>query len=213
MSSTESGPSPTQLLFARAVIYTFDLWPALRLAITEQWGGTESKAKADFLISHLCDQYSEEVAKSSASTSASTTIATPPTPDVDDLAEILEGYYADEFESRLEDDSTDWVAGRLVQLHKVIYATFPPTAESLANATAEIDKLEQAAVALRGRKVTAQRTNESDDDITGSEEEGEDEDGDAMDVDEATASPVSTKKAEPIIDEDGFTTVVKAKRR
>ena len=104
------------------------------------------------------------------------------------------GYYADEFESRLEDDSADWVAGRLVQLHKVIYATFPPTSESLANATAEIDKLEQAAVALRGRKVTAQRTNESDDDITGSEEEGEDEDGDAMDVDEATAPSVSTKK-------------------
>lgn len=220
MAST--GPSPTQLLFARAVIYTFDLWPALRLAITEQWGGTESKAKADFLISYLCDQYSEEATStaplSSGSTSApaSPSIVAPSTPDVDDLAEILEGYFADEFESRLEDDSSDWVAGRLVHLHRVIYATFPATPESLANATTEIDKLEQAAVALRGKKVTAQKTLESDDSMSGSEEEGEDEQGYAMDVDEAATAAVpsaSTKKAEPIIDEDGFTIVGKTKRR
>jgi pre-rRNA-processing protein TSR2 len=218
-TSESTGPSPTQLLFARAVIYTFDLWPALRLAITEQWGGSESKAKADFLISYLCDQYSEEATSTSingpASSSTPTQGATiaPTTPDVDDLADILEGYFSDEFESRLEDDSTDWVASRLVQLHKIIYSTFPPTPDSLATATAEIDKLEEAAIALRGRKVTAERTlDEENDSQSGSGSESEGDEDDAMEVD-AAPPPARTSKPEPIVDEDGFTTVVKAKRR
>lgn len=216
-TTTTTAPSATQLLFARAVIYTFDLWPALRLAVSEQWGGVESKAKADFLISYLCDEYSEESstpAPGQATATATTAVCAPTTPDPDDLAEILEGYFADEFESRLEDESADWAAARLVQLHKLIYAAFPPTQESLLNAGAELDKLEQATVALRGKKVTAQRTAREDEIASGSESESDSQDeqgapDDAMEVD----PPAPRSKPEPVVDEDGFTTVVKGSKR
>ena len=218
-ATTTTAPSATQLLFARAVIYTFDLWPALRLAVSEQWGGVESKAKADFLISYLCDEYSEESstpapAPGQATATVTTAVCAPSTPDPDDLAEILEGYFADEFESRLEDESADWAAARLVQLHKLIYAAFPPTQESLLNAGAELDKLEQAVIALRGKKVTAQRTTREDEIASGSESESDsqDEQGgheDAMEVD----APAPRSKPEPVVDEDGFTTVVKGSKR
>jgi pre-rRNA-processing protein TSR2 len=219
-------PSATQVLFARAVIYTFDVWPALRLAVSEQWGGIESKDKVDFLISHLCDEYSEEKEIGSSSKRATTTsssslaastsspassLEAPQTPDADDLAEILEGYFADEFESRLEDDSADMIAARLVQLHKLIYATFPPTQESLAAATAEIDRMQQYSLSVRGKKVEAQRTQGSDESDSEDGEEGDDsEKDDAMEVDTEQRPKPPTG---PIVDEDGFTTVVKGKRR
>ncbi|UZJ52701.1 hypothetical protein CBS101457_002021 [Exobasidium rhododendri] len=212
---TSAGPSSTQLLFARSVIYTFDLWPALRLAISEQWGGAESKAKADYLISYLCDEFSVEKGDSSGGGGGGgndgekyNLPVAPQTPDVDDLAEILEGYFADEFESRLEDESADLIAARLVQFHKLVYATFPPTNESLSIATEEVNKMEQHAIAIRGKKVVTQTTQESEEDSSSEDESGESGEEDAMDVDSAPKS-----RAEPIVDEDGFTTVVKGKRR
>lgn len=221
MSSSAAGvqePTQTQLLFARAVVLTMELWPAMRLAVSEQWGGQESAEKREFLISHICDTYSNEHAAQTTSSVGSTSSAhvqPPATPDIDDLAETLEMYFADEYESRIEDGSADWVAGRIVQLHKTVYSTFPPTSDSLANAQTEVDKLYQAAVQLRGQKVSVQRSSEADlqaDSESGDSEGDEDE---AMQLDEAEQSEQSRRqeRQEPVVDEDGFTTVVKGRRR
>ncbi|PWN93598.1 hypothetical protein FA10DRAFT_298970, partial [Acaromyces ingoldii] len=226
MSSTPAPPSPTQLLFARAVILTMELWPAMRMAIGEQWGGIESVDKRDFLISHLCDEYStEEPASASAaaaapsSAQASTSSSSserraPATPDVDDLAETLEGYFCDEFETRLDDGSSDWIAGRIVSLHKMVYAVFPAVSDA---AREEVEKLQEAASKLRGSKVNSTRQRREADDESGSGsssegDSGDEDDDDAMDVDQQPREQ-RQNKPEPVVDEDGFTTVVKSRRR
>lgn len=180
----------------------------MRLAISEEWGGPESAEKRDFLISHICDTYSNEAAAAADSSQISPVVV----PDIDDLAETLEMYFADEYESRIEDGSADWVAGRIVQLHKVIYADFPATAQSLANAQSEVDKLYQAAVQLRGQKVSVQRTSEQDEEGESASESERDGD-EAMQIDDAQAEQTRQQRQEPIVDEEGFTTVVKGKRR
>lgn len=228
MSSTSAPPSPTQLLFARAVILTMELWPAMRMAIGEQWGGIESVDKRDFLISHLCDEYSTEEAASAAAaaaaaapssaqgstSSSSSERRAPATPDVDDLAETLEGYFCDEFETRLDDGSSDWIAGRIVSLHKMIYAAFPAVSDA---AREEVEKLQEAASKLRGSKVNSTRQRREADDESGSGsssegDSGDEDDDDAMDVDQQPREPRQSKP-EPVVDEDGFTTVVKSRRR
>lgn len=236
MASTggaDAPPTATQLLFARAVILTMELWPAMRLAVSEQWGGVESADKRDFLVSHICDTYSNEpsVAQQQQHVGPAHALNGPATPDVDDLAETLEMYFDDEYESRIEDGSADWVAGRIIQLHKAIYAVFPPTQESLAAAQAEVDKLYEATVRLRGQKVDIQRTRQTDGhDVDGSgdsddSDDDEENDGaadgaaaagradDAMDVDQSSSRPGPRELPQPIVDDEGFTTVVKGRRR
>jgi pre-rRNA-processing protein TSR2 len=182
----EAPPTPQQLLFARALISTFALWPALRLAVAEEWGGPDSADKADFLLSHLADTHAG---------------ALPAEPDLDDLADVLVGYFGDEFETRLEDESADYVAGRIVTLHRLCFGDD----EQAANAA--VASLEQAASKLRGTAMKTQR--EANDDGGDSESES-DEDG--MEVDEAPARPQRAPRPEPEVDEDGFTTVVGRRR-
>lgn len=197
-----------------------ELWPAMRLAVAEQWGGHESADKRDFLITHICDEYSTEYSSAEQEASSSTTVP-PKSPDVDDLAETLEMYFGDEFESRIEDGSADWIANRLVHLHRIIYSQFPPTKESLAQAEAELNKLNEAAVQLRGQKVVVESSQEQpqevdDDDSDDSEQIDHHPHvhvDDAMDIDSSGASQANRGLKEPIVDEEGFTTVVKGRRR
>lgn len=218
-------PTATQLLFARAVILTMELWPVMRLAVSEQWGGHESREKRDFLVSYLCDEYSSEpsaVEPPSSSSSGGTAAAAPRAPDVDDLADTLQMYFDDEFESRIEDGSAEWIAGRIVHMHRAVYAAFPPTEQSLAAAQAEVDKLAAAAQRLRGTKIEAQQSQAPADEghtsASGSDDDGNGDANsiDAMEVDGPAPSASSRNHAanfEPVVDEDGFTTVVKGRRR
>ncbi|PWY97687.1 hypothetical protein BCV70DRAFT_202632 [Testicularia cyperi] len=213
-------PTPQQLLFAKAVILTFELWPAMRLAVSEEWGGPDSADKRDFLISHLCDEYGQ---------------AGPAfEPDLDDLADVLEGYIVDEFECRLEDGSPDWVAGRIVGLHRTIFDS-----TDLAKAQEVVQELDKAAQELRGKNSNVSRGPEQDNNV-----DGEMEHDDAHhDPAEAAARHMANQhggitsadnlgaqigleqqerrqqpeqppvRQEPIIDEDGFETVVGRRRR
>lgn len=235
-NSIDVAPTRTQLLFARAVILTMELWPAMRLAVSEEWGGEDSADKKQFLISHICDTYSEEPSASiqqQAATAATTTttngsssvtLQAPKVPDVDDLAETLEMYFEDEYESKIEDGSADWIAGRIVHLHKCIYAAFPPTQESLEYADEEVNKLYEATVRLREQKVEVQRTqqengDEQDGSGDSSDEEHDHSQHDAMEVDGQGSTQANStqqqprERPQPVVDEDGFTTVVKGRRR
>lgn len=51
--------SPQLLLFARGVWSLFHLWPALRLAVAEGWGGDESQAKRVWFISTVVDEFED----------------------------------------------------------------------------------------------------------------------------------------------------------
>lgn len=227
-STSALPPSAQQILFARAVILTFQLWPSMRLAISEQWGGPDSSDKCDFLISHICDAYGGESGATSlgpfeptAAFDEKATPSAPPTPEEDEIAETLEGYLADEFEARIEDQSCDYIAGRIVSLHQLIFARpasdDQATAEEVVRAgNLAVQQLTEAAQKLKGSgapKVQRGAGNGDDDALSesGSSSEGSDDD---MDVDEGQGSVREpTKKPEPIVDEDGFTTVVRGKKR
>lgn len=179
---------------------TFDLWPALKLAVEEEWGGPDSKDKADFLLSTVCD-YCDESTPSTNDSEA------PDPPDQDEIADMLDSYMSHEYNVRLEDGSIEYVAQRLVSLWKIIFL------QSQAAANEALQHLEEARAKLRGKKVAAQHedTDEEDSDYD-EEDEGADQNNenrqDGMDVDEAPS-----QSREPVVDEDGFTLVSSANRR
>ncbi|KDN45896.1 hypothetical protein K437DRAFT_113641 [Tilletiaria anomala UBC 951] len=199
-SLLEPVPSPQQLQFARAVILTLDLWPAMRLAVDEEWGGPESRDKAEYLASAVCDMCDESAAALAANPSAGAQAA----PDEDDLEEVLESYVSYEFNVRLEDGSVQYVAKRLVALWKTIFLEGPGAGG------AALQDLEEAYTKLRGSKVAAQRQAQDQDLESDSDSEDGSETGEAnghqppaekiageMDVDDAPL-------IQPNIDEDGF---------
>lgn len=163
----------------------------MRLAVSEQWGGAESSDKRDFLISHLADTYA----------------GTPPVePDLDDLSDVILGYFGDEYETRLEDDSADYVAGRIVALHKLCFGEDTQAAEQSVLA------LEQSLP--KGAAMQVKQGVHDDDAGMRSDDDDEDRDEDGMDVDEPQQQPAAPRqRQEPVVDEDGFTTVVKGRRR
>ncbi|EPQ31350.1 uncharacterized protein PFL1_00685 [Pseudozyma flocculosa PF-1] len=220
-SAAEPAPTPQQLLFARAVILTFELWPAMRLAVSEEWGGPDSLDKRDYLISYLCDEHGDAGAANQ--------------PDIDDLAETLESYIADEFECRLDDGSPDWVAGRIVGLHKAIFTDNPDEANKGQEAVAQ---LETAFQELKGKKTNASAGQDqsevhdhhghgdSDDDDEMDEDDQQrvqaaqrmvQSHGGVMEADRLGAEAGNEQRArrerqEPIIDEDGFETVTRKRK-
>lgn len=103
----DEAPTPEQLQFARSVFILLEMWPALRQAVNEGWGGPESEEKKSFLLSHLCDEYGN----GGASTK----------PDVDDLTELIESYVMEEYACELEDDSAQWVAMHICLAHSSIF--------------------------------------------------------------------------------------------
>lgn len=204
-------PTPQQLLFAKSIMLTFELWPAMRLAVSEEWGGPDSADKRDFLLSHLCDEYGNPGPAFE--------------PDLDDLADVLEHYMVDEYEARLEDGSPDWVAGRIVGLHRVIFAP----GDDFARAQAAVAELEKAYEELKGKKATFEQGANQDGEV---DSHSEDEDmrdartmarqhGGITEADrqgarvglEQDRARVESEPQQPIIDEDGFETVVSRRRR
>ena len=177
-------PTKEQLQFARAVYIVLNLWPALRQAVIEGWGGPESGEKRDFLLSHLCDEYGN----GGASTK----------PDLDDLIELIESYIAEEYDCQLEDDSAMWVAMHVCGAHKTIFEE--------GRGDVILAQLEDAFQKAGKTKVSS--TTQGDDD----EEDDDDDEEEEMDVAPAASRPAAPR-AEPEIDEDGFETVVSRRRR
>lgn len=188
----EQPPTPEQIMFARAVILTFQMWPALKHAVNEEWGGPESADKRDFLISHVCDLFMGGADPSKV-------------PDIDDLAETLESYIIDEFECRLDDESADGVAEQILAMHKAIFVE--------GKGKEELEKLETAASRVKGLKIRAEQQEEED--TSSGEEDGEEEQGNNMDVDgnaQNQQGRTRQPRPEPEVDEEGFTTVPRRRR-
>ena len=181
-------PPPASVLFARGVIASLATWPALRIAVDQSWGGSNSAEKRTWLASVIVDDFEEQ---------------TDPSPDVDYVEDRLLQVLEDEFEVVLEDDSARDMAQEIVKLWQ--------TAQSGgAQALEVVKKLEEKADKLKGKKVEVEEgaTNDSDwEDESGSESDG----GDGADA-PALLDHSERTKPEPEVDEDGFT-MVKGKGR
>lgn len=152
LPSTESAPAPTkeQLQFARAVYIIFQLWPAMRHAVAEAWGGPDSRAKMEYLLSFICDEYGDLGEKTR--------------PDMDDLADLLEDYVGEEFECRLEDDSAAWAGAHIADLHARIFTR--------GDGDAALAELERSYARLGSTAVEVREEEDGEEEDEG-EEEGE----------------------------------------
>jgi len=213
-------PDPALILFARGVIARLEVWPALRVAVEQGWGGPSSREKRRWLASEIVDAFDADGAGVGASSSSvdagqdwrdahhvhahgknkSTT------PDAEYVALMLAQALEDEFDASFEDGSVEAVAADVVALWGA--------GEDVVRGW------ERMAEGVRGRKVDVQEVEgDEDEDDWEDEDSGEDgnEDEDAVpqlmpaDVD-AAAEVQRPAKSKPITDEDGFTLVQKGRR-
>ncbi|KAJ4293751.1 rRNA accumulation- protein [Collariella sp. IMI 366227] len=94
MAST-SAPSPAtcQTNFEQSVAITLHLWPALTLAVQNNWGGPDSSDKRDWFAGAIVDLFPDE-----------------------DVEAVLLQVMLDEFEVNVDDDSAFEVAEQVVRL-------------------------------------------------------------------------------------------------
>jgi pre-rRNA-processing protein TSR2 len=214
-------PDPALILFARGVIARLEVWPALRVAVEQGWGGPSSHEKRRWLASEIVDAFDADGAGASSSSSAavgqvrrdahahalgkndkSTT-----TPDAEYIALMLAQALEDEFGASFEDGSVEAVAADVVALWGA--------GEDV------VREWERRAEGVRGRKVDVREVEgDEDEDDWEDEDSGEEgnEDEDAApqlmmpaDVD-AAAEAQRPAKPKSITDEDGFTLVQKGRR-
>ncbi|KAA1479077.1 hypothetical protein DENSPDRAFT_90201 [Dentipellis sp. KUC8613] len=210
MSTPTAAPPAPLVLFARGTIARLALWPALRVAVAENWGGppATSAQKQTWLASVLVDAFEPALISSSSSpdpTPASPTptpVSTPATeaPDADYVALTLLQVLEDEFDAVLEDGSADTVAQEIVGLYGSI-ARGEPAAE------ARVREWEARAETWRGKKVQVQEVVGSEEEWE-SEEDEEDEEGEGEEAPQLRdAGAEARSRPEPVVDEDGFTLV------
>lgn len=197
--------TPDMTLFARGTIALINLWPALKLAVSEQWGGPESAEKRVWMISEVVD-YFESCLPDTKNASTTTPEELAGIVDQDDLADLLENMIKDEFDVDFDDGSLDHVAGDIVKLWKKI----------VSGDKAMVDELEELVRTTGGKRVQAQGS--------GDDEVELDEDGNPLEDDESSededvemsgssAQAQPKEKQEPVVDDDGFTLVQKKGKR
>ncbi|KZT13221.1 uncharacterized protein LAESUDRAFT_35627 [Laetiporus sulphureus 93-53] len=193
MSTTApSAPSPKSVLFARGVLARLAIWPALRIAVEQSWGGPESAEKRTWLASVLVDAFEQE----------------DPAPDVDYVELTLLQVMEDEFDTTLEDGSTQSVANDVVQMWEAI----------CAGRQDAVTRIEDQAEKLKGKRMQAKEVIADEDDLEDESSSGEEGDGDVHEEKPDGEAPMlidrqsNRRHEEPQVDEDGFT-VVKGKGR
>ncbi len=183
-TSASAAPAPTSVLFARGVIARLALWPALRIAVEQGWGGPESAEKRTWLASVIVDAFEEQ----------------DPVPDIGYVELTLLQVMEDEFDTVLEDGSAEIVAKDVVKLW-----------DDVQSGNQEAVKIfEEQAERSKGKKVEVEEVagDNSDWEDESDEESGDDED------EAPTLLNSQAKQARPVpeVDEDGFT-VVKGKSK
>ena len=184
-------PNPAVVLFARGVLARLELWPALRIAVDQGWGGPDSRAKRRWLASVLVDAFD---------------CSPQPQPDEEYVALMLAQVLEDEFGASVEDGSVEAVAADVVRLWGA--------------GEDAVGEWERKADGARAKRVDVREVVNEDGGDEGDEWEDEEEDGDEdEDEDEApqllraAGDPQQRpSKNEPVVDDDGFTLVQKGRR-
>ncbi|KAI1315519.1 hypothetical protein EDD11_000700 [Mortierella claussenii] len=189
-----AAPHPNQVAFKEGVEYLFHSWTALKLAVDGEWGGHDSVEKRDWFIDTIVDYFSRNGKNV----------------DTFDLEDILIQIMNDEFSIMLEDHSEQHIAKVLEQLFLECTHGKYDLVQTLKQDSQKVSG------ALKGSK--SQKNGDDDDEDDSSDEEDAEDNGTSGDMDvemEAESSGASARreKVEPIIDEDGFETVVKKGRR
>ena len=192
---TEQQPQPTSpaAYLDLGITIAIHNWPALTMAVQSNWGGPTAGDKRDWLCGAISDMVNER-----------------PETDAEDLEDVLGQVMNDEFDVVVDDESAVPVAEKIMEVRaQVARGEFGPIQE-MWEAWQKKSQQKASNAAAAFKKVEAK-----DEDQETDAEEDDDEDGANGDVDmgEAPALVRAPKeKAEPEVDEDGFTKVVGKKR-
>lgn len=166
-----------------AITLTLNNWPALSLAVQSNWGGPTSADKRDWLCGAISDMLRER-----------------PETDAEDLEEVLVQVMNDEFDVAVDDESAADAADMIMEF-KV------QTDRGEFSMVQEMWETYQKKSQNRSAAGQFQRVEAADDDQETDAEEDDEEMGDAP-----TLVRAPRERAEPEIDDDGFTKVVGKKR-
>jgi len=214
-------PDPTLVLFARGVIARLEVWPALRVAVEQGWGGPSSREKRRWLASEIVDAFDDDPSASSSADADADAHARAyakdseegnkkdkARPDAEYVALMLAQALEDEFDASFEDGSVEGVAADVVGLWGA--------GEDV------VGEWERRAEGVRGKKVDVrvqEAVGDEDEDEWEDEESGE-EDADAdvaPQLMQSSRPPAAgdevqrLAKPNTIIDGDGFTLVQKGR--
>ncbi|KAJ9614162.1 rRNA accumulation- protein [Cladophialophora chaetospira] len=180
-------------------------WPALTLAIQNNWGGSPqvSKDKRDWLAGAVSELLTSNP---------------PQLADVGDLEEVLLQVMSDEFEIVVDDDSAEEVAQKIWSGCAKLVDKDTNELQELYAKWAEKQKKggEQKIQAVRAEDQEGEETDWDDED---DDEDEADRQADRSDVNMGEAPPLididwkPKQKAKPEVDEEGFTKVVSKKKK
>jgi pre-rRNA-processing protein TSR2 len=183
-----------QHTFELGIWYTLALWPALHVAVQDNWGGPDSSDKRDWFAGAVSDLIIQR-----------------PDTDHDDLILFLLQVMQDEFDCNVEDDSEEEVARNILALRKRVF-------EDL-----DLSALSELETRWKNRGQIKTNIQIIDGEVEGEEDEEwdgfeEDEDGDvnmaaAEEIVPDLVPVLKKERPEPEVDEDGFTKVVGKKKR
>jgi pre-rRNA-processing protein TSR2 len=171
--------------FELGVSLTLNAWPALTLAVQNQWGGPDSSGKRDWFAGAICDLFPSDA-------------------HVESVEERLLQIMEDEFEVEPDDDSVGNVADRIMLVWEETGRGEFGTVDAMFERWRDGQGATVQGVLVGGEG------NESVDEESGEddEEDSDEEMGDAP----PELVPVKEKKA-PEVDEDGFTKVPARRKR
>lgn len=161
-------------------------------------------------IVELFSEFADGTAPDGGSTISGNTTTTTPSSnaaveaDTEDVETVLLQVMVDEFEVNVDDDSALEVAQQIVRART----------QCAAGQFDETIALAERFAKLKGGGGVGslfQKAGDPDQDTDGDSDDGEDDDDEGSDVDMGDA-PAPKEKAEPQVDEDGFTMVTKKKR-
>lgn len=182
-SASIPAPATSSVLFARGVIARLAIWPTLRVAIQENWGGPHGLQKRTWVASEIVDAFEREAE----------------TPDDQYVEEMLLQILEDEFEASLEDGSGEIVAKDIVKIWE----------ETRLRQQILVLKFEEMAEQIKDKKVQATIDQGTAEEWSESDEDGssDDEHTDADNAPQLVDRRIPKERQGPAVDDDGFTLV------
>ena len=200
-STASSGPveapslntSPTveqlQTAFENSIWYLLSLWHPLHVACANGWGGPDSADKMDWFAGAVSDL-----------------LNTRPDTDQEDFECFLLQVMQDNFDCNVEDESEVDIARSILAVRTRMLE------ERTLDASREVEQRWRNRGQMKGNVKVQEMEDEVEDD--GEVWEGIEEDNDEDSMEAIPLTPAAPpKKAEPEVDEDGFTKVVGKKQR
>lgn len=171
--------------FELGVSMVVHMWPTLKTAVDNQWGGANSEEKRDWISGVIVSEFENNSVI-----------------DIIYIHEVLTGILEDEFDTILEDGSTITVAEKIINVYNDCKVSKFEKIQALYNKWLTQNKT-RTIVNVEGDPMNP----DSDEELDGEQ----DYEMDIYEEGEQQQPPANVKQG-PIIDDDGFTVVAKGRR-